>query len=575
MQSTETGNWQDHIDPLTRRVLVAAGFIQGVILYLLIEYLPETTFYSLQFVFYSLAIALFWMLICVTQDIRDSRLWLLLGGYGLVLALVALHTGGQCSDGAPGRCGGGVHPYIVTQLFCWCLLSFVFRALLEQRSGLPAYPLLFKYSWHNFFVVTLAAFYLGMFWSVLFLGAWLFKIVNIEVFWEARQEPWFIFPVSGAVIAYGATVVRKKLTIVTILYRVLHTVIGGLLPMLALISVCFLLVLPFTGLQPLWNTGISAWILLWLVAFLLFFTNASVQYGNDQHWTGLWRWLIRSALVVLPVYLLLAGYSLWLRIDQYGLTSDRVWGVIVCLILSGYSLCYALGIVLKRGRWTHHLGRINTSMSGVIIVALILANTPFLNVQKMVADNQVERLLNGTTSFDDFDLDYLMHDLGKPGTTALEKLVNDARFNSLAHADDLAEAIKQGAPEIRLQNLSIRNYITPLPEELHVPEKMYAVLHGELRSCMRHACYIMQLPLKENVVNFVLVKVDEARYAKGYLRSTVHQEIAGEWDVVGYIRVDDRGDIHNFRAALMNNDIQVIESEWKDIQVGDTRLRIE
>ena len=570
MQSTDTGNWQDHIDPLTRRLLIAVGLLQGVILYLLLERLPDTTPYALQFVFLSLSIGLPWMLTGVAQDLRDSRLWLLTGCYGLVLALVAAYTGGQCGSAPPGNCGREiVFPFAITQTLCWCLSTIVLRALLEQRHGVPAYPLLFKYSWHNFFVVLLTCTYLALFWIVLLLGAWLFRTVEIDLFWKTLQEPWFILPVSGAVIAYSATVVRQRLAIVTILYRVLHTIIGGLLPMLAFISICFLMVLPFTGLQPLWDTRISAFILLWLAAFLLFFTNASVQYGSDQSQTAVWRPIIRTALLALPVFLLLAGYALWLRIDQYGLTSDRVWGVIVCLIAGGYAVCYALAIALRRERWTNYLGRINTSMLGVVIAVLALSNTPFLYIQKIVAGNQIERLLSGTTSFNRFDLDYLMHNLGKPGNTALAELVNDARFKALAHADELAAAIAQSNAEIWIENLSVQDYISPIPKGLRAPEKLYAALRGELRPCMENTCHLLQLPLKKNVVNFVLVTV---KY--GYISGAVYQEIAGRWDVTGYIYADDEGDMDNFIAALENNDIRVVEPEWNNIQIGDTRLQI-
>ena len=580
MQTIETEKWQDHIEPLTRWLLVGAGFIQGLFLYLLIEFLPEHIPNNLQFIIFSLLYALFWMFACVTENIRDSRLWLLMGAYGLILSLVAFHVGGQCSNDVTDYCGRGVStPYIITQSLCWCLLSIVIRSLLEQRSGIPAYPLLFKYSWHNFFVVVLTGFYVGLFWTLLILGARLFSLVGIDLFWKIIFEPWFIYPVSGTAIVYGATVVRQQLTIVTTLYRALHTVIGGLLPMLALISVCFLVVLPFTGLQPLWDTRISAWLLLWLAALLLFFTNASIQYGDDQHWPGIWRLLILSALVLLPIYLLLAGYSLWLRIDQYGLTSVRVWGVLACLILSGYSLCYAIGIVVKRSSWTIYLGRINATMLGGIIMVLILTNTPFLYVQKIVAENQVERLLNGTASVADFDQRYLMHRLGKPGKSAIKSLVNDPRFNSLAYADDLAEAIEENRPSIRLESLPAQNYIEPIPEGLQVPELLNLALNDELQDCVKMTCYVVQIPLKEGVVNFVLLKFDQ-----GSIWGTVYQHVAGKWEVVARVirvldtvtwQLPERIDLGSFTAALKDNDIQVVEPEWKDIQIGDTRLRIE
>lgn len=580
MQTTRTGNWQDHIEPLTRRLLVIAGFTQGVCLYLLIEFLPDQTPYHLLLVIFSMLLAPFWMLLTILEDFRDPRLWFLLGGYGIVLVFVSAHTGGQCADAITYTCGSGpVFSYIITQTLCWCLLSIIFRALLEHRSGLPSYSLLFKYSWHNFFVVVLTGFYVALFWTLLLLGARLFSLVGIEMFQNIIQELWFIFPVSGTAIAYGATVVRQQLTIVTTLYRALHTIIGGLLPMLALISVCFLAVLPFTGLQPLWDTRVSAWLLLSLASLLLFFTNASIQYGDDQHWPRIWRLLILAAIVLLPIYLLLAGQSLWLRIDQYGLTSVRMWGMLVCLILSGYSLCYAFSVALKRGRWATYLGRINTTMLGVIILVLILTNTPVLNVQKIVANNQVERLLSGKSSIWDFDLPYLMNQLGRPGKQALKALANDPRINSVPLSDDLTRAIEDDTPYAWPKNLPARDYITPLPKGLQAPESLYEALN-ERGTCANSTCYIIQAPIKQDTINFVLLIVN-----LGSIRGNVYQDVAGRWEIVGSVRhvfsgISLSDDYYarekaDFTAALKDNDIQVVEPEWKEIQIGDTRLRIE
>ena len=172
--------------------------------------------------------------------------------------------------------------------------------------------------------------------------------------------------------------------------------------------------------------------MLWLTAFLLFFTNAAIQYGDDRQRALPWILLTRGALIALPVYLLLTGYSLWLRIDQYGWSVARVWGVIVASVFAGYAVAYAVRIVAKWHAWTLSLGKINTMMLAVIIAVLIVTNTPLLNVSSIVANSQIERLLNGHTSTDEFDYRYINNRLGKPGKEGYPGNVGGAPFRQIA-----------------------------------------------------------------------------------------------------------------------------------------------
>ncbi len=578
MQTITTEDWQDHIQPLTRWVLVGVGFLQGLAFYALLEWLPDATPQYLQFMAFSLLIALPWMLVVIAEDIRDAWPWCLLAGYGLVLAGVAAYTGSQCTAFESTECDGYVAlPYIASQVLGWCLLSIVFRTVLEQRNTRFAYPVMFKYSWHNFFIVILAGVYALLTWLLLFLGAGLFKLVEIDLFWDTLREEWFALPLTGTALAYGAVVARQQLTVVTTLRRLMRTVIGGMLPLLALIGVCFLLVLPFTGVQPLWDTNRASLLMLWLVAFLLFFSNAAIQYGDDLQRARVWVLLIRGALIVLPVYLLLTGYALWLRIDQYGWSVARVWGVIVSLVFSGYALCYALGIVAKWNAWTLTLGRINTLMLAVIIGVLMATNTPLLNVSAIVANSQVSRLLGGESVADEFDYRYINNQLGKPGRAAIEAMLEDPRFKTLPDAERLAQAIasidQQGQP----LEFSPADHLIRLPAELEVPEALYASLEvSRLRyqnQCANSyfTCYISRLPLREGVVNFVLLMV-----TNGNLGGQVYEEVDGQWQMVGQLAQRwPRPGAPGLNPLLDEADISVVEPQWQDIVIGGNRLRIQ
>ena len=101
-----TDNWQDRIDPDTRWLLIGLGFLQGLAVYALLEWLPEDSSPSLQFLLHSLLLSLPWMLLVVAEDFRDYWLWALLAGYALILAGVAAYMGSQCIDIGRWDCDG-------------------------------------------------------------------------------------------------------------------------------------------------------------------------------------------------------------------------------------------------------------------------------------------------------------------------------------------------------------------------------------------------------------------------------------------------------------------------------------
>ena len=44
--------------------------------------------------------------------------------------------------------------------------------------------------------------------------------------------------------------------------------------------------------------------------------------------------LVNLALITLPIYSLLAAYSLYLRVAQYGWSVERVWALYILLIIA-------------------------------------------------------------------------------------------------------------------------------------------------------------------------------------------------------------------------------------------------
>lgn len=62
------------------------------------------------------------------------------------------------------------------------------------------------------------------------------------------------------------------------------------------------------------------------------------------------RGMISASLCVAPIYMLLAGWALWVRIQQYGWTPDRLYGALTASVLLVWSFGYLIGPVTPRTR---------------------------------------------------------------------------------------------------------------------------------------------------------------------------------------------------------------------------------
>src|SRR5690606_2556383 len=119
-----------------------------------------------------------------------------------------------------------------------------------------------------------------------------------------------------------------------------------LLPLLAAILLGFLASLPLVSLEPLWNTRSPATLLLAAAALLVFLINSSYQDG-DAEWTAsrIRRYaVVLGALELLPLAGL-AAWAVWLRVDQYGWTVERILAAAVVLLVAGYALGYAVAVL--------------------------------------------------------------------------------------------------------------------------------------------------------------------------------------------------------------------------------------
>ena len=139
--------------------------------------------------------------------------------------------------------------------------------------------------------------------------------------------------------------------------------------------------------------------------------------------------LAKVSLLCLPAYTALCLYSLGLRIQQYGLSVDRIHAAFLVVVTGIWGLGYAGAVLLRQ--WPSAIGRINTASALILSVLVVAMNSPLLDPYRLAANNQVDRLLGGQIAPADFDYLYLRFSLGRYGNYALARL-KDAKRQAIA-----------------------------------------------------------------------------------------------------------------------------------------------
>ncbi|MCS2609541.1 DUF4153 domain-containing protein [Halomonas dongshanensis] len=303
------------------------------------------------------------------------------------------------------------------------ILALFFRCRAAGGNWSFSYPALLTTTWE--FVLTLSqlGLFIGVFWGLLWLWATLFDAIGLSFLHRLFTQPAFAYPTTWLVIGLTLTLIRRRFGLINSVRHMGETLIKALLPLVALIIVMFLGVLPFTGLQPIWDTGRTSAILMMLTFTLLLFFNAIFYTATDLPYSLWLRRFIWLAILLLPFASLLAASALWLRIDQYGLSLDRLWAALLQLLIAAFTLSYSLLLIWRRSAALPAIQQTNISLALVVAGALIAINTPLADMRHFAAQHQVQRLLAGETSTAAFDVEYLRFQLGQPGIQALETLL--------------------------------------------------------------------------------------------------------------------------------------------------------
>ncbi|MBX7502084.1 DUF4153 domain-containing protein [Qipengyuania sp. YG27] len=277
----------------------------------------------------------------------------------------------------------------------------------------------------------------GLSWLLLFLLSQLFAAIEIDLLKELIEKGWFGWTFSGAAFGAALGVLRNQLKVIGTLQSVVMLVFAIIAVPLAIALAIFLAAVLASGISVLWNATQSPTPLLLSVAVASFvLVNAVIRNGEEEaSGNRVMRWAaLALALAIFPLALL-AAISTGTRIAQYGLSPERIWGVIAVAVAVAYGVAYFVAPI--RGRMAGWMARVrgaNMHLAvGTCVLAFLLA-LPLFDFGAVSTRNQVERLESGKVAVEEFDFDALRWDFGDAGRRALAQLARskDAEVAKLA-----------------------------------------------------------------------------------------------------------------------------------------------
>ncbi|MEN7536475.1 DUF4153 domain-containing protein [Aurantiacibacter flavus] len=267
--------------------------------------------------------------------------------------------------------------------------------------------------------------FVGLSWLALLLLDGLFGLIGIDAIGDLMEERAFGLAWSGGTFGAGLGVIRNNLKVIGALQNVVMIVFAILAVPFGAALLVFLVILLASGGKALWEATDSATpILLACAAGSFILANAIIRDSDEDRSPSRIMQIAAAVLagVILPLSVF-AAISLGVRIDQHGLSPERIWAVIAVAVACAYGL--ACWVALIRGRkamWSARMRDANLHLAaGVCVVALVLA-LPLWDFGAVSARNQVARLDAGEVKPEDFDFSALRWDFGDAGRAELAKL---------------------------------------------------------------------------------------------------------------------------------------------------------
>ena len=401
-----------------RLFLAAAGAGAGLCFYLLSEVLDRTAIDPrLHLLLSALAGVFFGGLLAMAGPLRTGRAITSAFALSVPVATLLLWASGRYDD--PAQLFHAPELVLAAFLLATLPLPYLIAAG-TPGVGWRDYPTLFAQSWSIVVRYAAAWLFVGVIWAVVMLSDALFGLVGLRIIRDLLDIAVVPSLLTGVALGLALAVINELSDYVSpfLVLRLLRL----LLPVVAVVVAVFLVALPFRGLSHLFGQlSVAATLLAMAGAGATLISTALDQSDADAVHNPVMRGAVEGLALMLPVLAALAGWAMWMRIDQYGLMPGRIAGMVGAGLVLVYGLFYAASVLL-RGRWMARIRRGNTVMALAVVALAGLWLTPLFNADAISARNQLGRYAAGRTPVEVLDLASLQDRLGRAGSAALAEL---------------------------------------------------------------------------------------------------------------------------------------------------------
>lgn len=401
----------------------------------------------------------------------------------------------------------------------------LFQTARDEGAWQFPYPRLHRHAWTDAVIGAASLFFTGITFLLAWLIATLFDVIGIDAIKDLLQEEWFGWMLAGLAFGGAVGILRERDALVATLQKLVMVVLAVLAPVLGVALAAFLLSLPFTGLNGLWESDIPATPMLLLSgAGAILLVNAVIGDGRGERSSK--SWLQRSAMLLLVCILplaVLAAMSMGERINQYGWTPERIWGVIAVGIAILYGAAAWWAIFKGRQDFDDKLRPLQTKLAiGVCALALFLA-LPILDFGAVSARSQLARLNSGQVTAEQFDWRAMAFDFGPEGRERLQAIAKGGGAVERKLADQALKAKNRYDVEIVEQPRhaeDLDRYLRKIPANLVLPPDLRIYVANN-SYCHGQTCILVQVSPTKMVLT--------GRYEDGPIGSLEYMLHEGRW----------------------------------------------
>jgi hypothetical protein len=444
------------------------------------------------------------------------------------------------------------------------------------RLAQLAYPDLHDRAWMNVVLWFACWLFTGIVWLLIYLIGQLFALIGIDAIEQLMRQSWFGMMLTGGAFGAAAGLMRDRERILITLQTVVRRVLSVLAPILGAALLLFLASMLVTGLSPLWEaTKSTTPIIISAAIVAIILANAAI--GDSEGDEAKVR-IVRIGAMALGATLLplgvIAAISTGLRINQYGLTPDRLWAVVFGAIACAYGLAYLVILIRRRGGWMADIRPANVRLAiGLCALAFVLA-MPIINFGSWSTASQLARLEAGKVTAEKFDWTALRFDFGPSGQAAVERLAKSGKTPAIRVAATKALKLENRwegnqDSDIAEKADALKSHIKTLPADIAIPEalRMAIVRNDDCKSAKR--CVLLYKSDQNEAIQLIQYCEDCAPTTNRYVREEVEWRVSNRSDNDAGSPAERRNRNIALGQSIDANKVSIREVKRRQVFVGD------